>query len=134
MQLMPLNLLLVFRGPGKVLLYYHYCQVEDPHLICAWQKALCEKLHLTGKVKKYPSANLESAECLHWEQFKILETIKICNLLQVRVATEGINGTVGGTNVATDVYIKAMCLHPLFKMDKEDFKVRVGEKEIHVIY
>ncbi|TMS17286.1 Thiosulfate sulfurtransferase/rhodanese-like domain-containing protein 2 [Larimichthys crocea] len=77
------------KGPGKVLLYYHYCQVEDPHVICAWQKALCEKLHLTGKV---------------------------------RVATEGINGTVGGTDMATDLYIDAMCSHPLFKMEKEDFK------------
>lgn len=81
------------KGPGKVLLYYHYCQVEDPHVICAWQKALCEKLHLTGKV---------------------------------RVATEGINGTVGGTNTATDVYINAMCSHPLFKMGKEDFKTSEG--------
>ncbi|TDH07330.1 hypothetical protein EPR50_G00104980 [Perca flavescens] len=80
-------------GPGKVLLYYRYCQVEDPHVICAWQKALCEKLHLTGKV---------------------------------RVATEGINGTVGGTNMATDVYIDAMCSHPLFEMDKEDFKTSDG--------
>lgn len=81
------------KGPGKVLLYYHYCQVEDPHVICAWQKALCEKLHLTGKV---------------------------------RVATEGINGTVGGTNTATDVYINAMSSHPLFKMGKEDFKTSEG--------
>ncbi|XP_037635165.1 thiosulfate sulfurtransferase/rhodanese-like domain-containing protein 2 [Sebastes umbrosus] len=84
------------KGPGKVLLYYHYCQVEDPHVICAWQKALCEKLHLTGKV---------------------------------RVATEGINGTVGGTNMATDVYIDAMRSHPLFKMDKEDFKTSDGGAE-----
>ncbi len=39
------------------------------------------------------------------------------------MATEGINGTVGGTNMATDLYIDAMRSHPLFKMDKEDFKV-----------
>ncbi|XP_047441702.1 thiosulfate sulfurtransferase/rhodanese-like domain-containing protein 2 [Mugil cephalus] len=83
-------------GPGKVLLYYHYCQVEEPHVICAWQKALCEKLHLTGKV---------------------------------RVATEGINGTVGGTNVAADVYIEAMRSHPLFNMDEEDFKTSDGGAE-----
>uniref|UniRef100_A0A665V9L9 Thiosulfate sulfurtransferase/rhodanese-like domain-containing protein 2 n=1 Tax=Echeneis naucrates TaxID=173247 RepID=A0A665V9L9_ECHNA len=81
------------KGPGKVILYYHYCQLEDPHVICAWQKALCEKLHLTGKV---------------------------------RVATEGINGTVGGTTTATDIYIKAMCSQPLFKMDREDFKMSDG--------
>ncbi|XP_018535138.1 thiosulfate sulfurtransferase/rhodanese-like domain-containing protein 2 [Lates calcarifer] len=81
------------KGPGKVILYYHYCQVEDPHVICAWQKALCEKLHLTGKV---------------------------------RVAIEGINGTVGGTNTATEIYIDAMRSHPLFKMDREDFKTSDG--------
>ncbi|KAM6924256.1 thiosulfate sulfurtransferase/rhodanese-like domain-containing protein 2 [Xenentodon cancila] len=84
------------KGPGKVLLYYCYCQVEDPHVICAWQNALCEKLHLTGKI---------------------------------RVATEGINGTVGGTDVATDIYIDAMLSHPLFKMDKEDFKTSDGGAE-----
>ncbi|XP_005807854.2 thiosulfate sulfurtransferase/rhodanese-like domain-containing protein 2 [Xiphophorus maculatus] len=83
-------------GPGKVLLYYHYCQLDDPHVICAWQKALCEKLHLTGKI---------------------------------RVAAEGINGTVGGTNVATDIYISAMLSHPVFKMEKEDFKTSDGGAE-----
>ena len=40
------------------------------------------------------------------------------------MAAEGINGTVGGTNVATDIYIDAMLSHPVFEMDKEDFKVR----------
>ncbi|CAB1325502.1 unnamed protein product [Coregonus sp. 'balchen'] len=84
-------------GPGEVLLHYCYCQLADPQLICAWQKALCEKLQLTGKV---------------------------------RVATEGINGTVGGTKVATDLYIKAMCSHPIFKiMEKEDFKTSNGGAE-----
>ncbi|KAM6952175.1 thiosulfate sulfurtransferase/rhodanese-like domain-containing protein 2 isoform 1-T1 [Lycodopsis pacificus] len=84
------------KGPGKVLLYYRYCLVEDPHLISAWQKALCEKLHLTGKV---------------------------------RLATEGINGTVGGTNTATDLYIDAMRSHPLFRMEEEDFKTSDGGAE-----
>ncbi|XP_069025588.1 thiosulfate sulfurtransferase/rhodanese-like domain-containing protein 2 isoform X1 [Embiotoca jacksoni] len=83
-------------GPGKVLLYYRYCAVEDPHVICAWQKALCEKLHLTGKV---------------------------------RVATEGVNGTVGGTDAATDVYIEAMRSQPLLRMDRQDFKASDGGAE-----
>uniref|UniRef100_A0A1A8C7A7 Thiosulfate sulfurtransferase/rhodanese-like domain-containing protein 2 n=1 Tax=Nothobranchius kadleci TaxID=1051664 RepID=A0A1A8C7A7_NOTKA len=83
-------------GPGKVLLYYCYCEVDDPHAVCAWQEALCETLHLTGKV---------------------------------RVAAEGINGTVGGTNVATDLYINAMLSHPFFKMEKEDFKTSDGGAE-----
>lgn len=47
-----------------------------------------------------------------------------CPVLQVRVATEGVNGTVGGTDVATHLYIAAMCAHPHFRMAKEDFKVR----------
>ncbi|XP_068596490.1 thiosulfate sulfurtransferase/rhodanese-like domain-containing protein 2 [Brachionichthys hirsutus] len=83
----------LLKGPGKVLLYYHYCELEEPRLICAWQKALCEKLHLTGKV---------------------------------RVAAEGLNGTVGGTAVATGVYAEAMCSHPLLEMDKEEFKSSDG--------
>ncbi|KAM3613060.1 uncharacterized protein V6R79_019536 [Siganus canaliculatus] len=87
---------LLQNGSGRVLLYYQYCQVEDPYVICAWQKALCEKLHLTGKV---------------------------------RIATEGINGTVGGTKVATDLYISAMCSHPLFRMNEEDFKTSDGGAE-----
>ncbi|XP_072524921.1 thiosulfate sulfurtransferase/rhodanese-like domain-containing protein 2 isoform X2 [Salminus brasiliensis] len=81
------------KGPGEVLLYYCYCQIQDPKLICYWQSELCSKLHLTGKV---------------------------------RVATEGINGTVGGTKTATKLYIKAMLSHPIFKvMQVTDFKVGV---------
>lgn len=83
-------------GPGKVLLYYHYCPVKEPRVICAWQRALCEKLHLTGKI---------------------------------RVATEGINGTVGGTSVAADIYIEAMCAQPLFTMERDDFKSSDGGAE-----
>lgn len=84
-------------GPGEVLLYYRYGQLTDPHVVCSWQKALGEMLHLTGKV---------------------------------RVATEGINGTVGGTKVATALYIKAMRLHPVFKMmSQEDFKRSDGGAE-----
>ncbi|XP_060935715.1 thiosulfate sulfurtransferase/rhodanese-like domain-containing protein 2 [Limanda limanda] len=84
------------KGPGKVVLFYHYGQVEQPQVICAWQKALCEKLHLTGKV---------------------------------RVASEGVNGTVGGTDMATDIYINAMCSHPFFRMEREDFKTSDGGAE-----
>ncbi|XP_049650590.1 thiosulfate sulfurtransferase/rhodanese-like domain-containing protein 2 isoform X2 [Accipiter gentilis] len=76
---------------GEVLLYYCYCEVKDPEKLCAWQKALCQHLHLTGKV---------------------------------RVASEGINGTVGGSKVATSLYIEVMLSQPLFKdiLCQEDFK------------
>lgn len=129
---MSLNAILLFRGPGKVLLYYHYCQVEDPHVICAWQKALCEKLHLTGKVHTFPYPsytgrlqNVDIENTQRYIEFSVTVPFKIYHdhLRQVRVATEGINGTVGGTDMATDLYIDAMCSHPLFKMEKEDFKV-----------
>ncbi|XP_074711077.1 thiosulfate sulfurtransferase/rhodanese-like domain-containing protein 2 isoform X2 [Strix uralensis] len=80
---------------GEVLLYYCYCEVEDPEKLCAWQKALCQHLHLTGKV---------------------------------RVASEGINGTVGGSKVATNLYIEVMLSQPLFKdiLCQEDFKSSAG--------
>ncbi|XP_042637737.1 thiosulfate sulfurtransferase/rhodanese-like domain-containing protein 2 [Orycteropus afer afer] len=76
---------------GEVLLYYCYCDLQDPHWVCAWQTALCQHLHLTGKV---------------------------------RVATEGINGTVGGSQLATRLYVEVMLACPLFKdyLCKDDFK------------
>lgn len=72
------NVILLFSGPGKVLLYYHYCQVDDPHVICAWQKALCEKLRLTGKVDKfsYPASNWETVE--HIKTLKHVSIIVKC--------------------------------------------------------
>ncbi|XP_009879012.1 PREDICTED: thiosulfate sulfurtransferase/rhodanese-like domain-containing protein 2 [Charadrius vociferus] len=80
---------------GEVLLYYCYCEVKDPEKLCAWQKALCQHLHLTGKV---------------------------------RIASEGINGTVGGSKVATNLYIEVMLSQPLFKdiLSQEDFKSSAG--------
>ncbi|XP_035281864.1 thiosulfate sulfurtransferase/rhodanese-like domain-containing protein 2 isoform X1 [Anguilla anguilla] len=82
------------KSPGEVLLFYCYTQLPDPKLICTWQNALCQKLHLTGKV---------------------------------RVAVEGINGTVGGTKMATSLYIQAMLSHPIFRtMVPEDFKRSEG--------
>ncbi|XP_063045161.1 thiosulfate sulfurtransferase/rhodanese-like domain-containing protein 2 [Engraulis encrasicolus] len=59
---------------------------------------------------------------------------KLCELLhltgKVRVASEGINGTVGGSKVATELYIRAMMSHPVFKvMSKEDFKRSEGGAE-----
>ncbi|XP_069820430.1 thiosulfate sulfurtransferase/rhodanese-like domain-containing protein 2 [Dendropsophus ebraccatus] len=55
----------------------------------------------------------------------------LCELLhlngKIRIASEGINGTVGGSKVATKLYINTMLLHPLFKhMCLEDFKKSDG--------
>ncbi|XP_053558677.1 thiosulfate sulfurtransferase/rhodanese-like domain-containing protein 2 [Bombina bombina] len=81
--------------PGEVLLYYCYCDVKDSQWICNWQRALCQLLHLTGKI---------------------------------RIATEGINGTVGGSKVSTKLYINTMLSHPLFRnlMSLDDFKTSEG--------
>lgn len=80
---------------GEVLLFYCYSDLEDPHWVCAWQTALCQHLHLTGKV---------------------------------RIATEGINGTVGGSKLATRLYVEVMLSCPLFKdyLCKDDFKTSKG--------
>ncbi|XP_037706881.1 thiosulfate sulfurtransferase/rhodanese-like domain-containing protein 2 isoform X2 [Choloepus didactylus] len=82
-------------GEGEVLLFYCYCDLEDPQGLCSWQMALCQWLHLTGKV---------------------------------RIATEGINGTVGGSRLATRLYVEAMLSCPLFKdyLCKDDFKTSRG--------
>ncbi|XP_061490231.1 thiosulfate sulfurtransferase/rhodanese-like domain-containing protein 2 isoform X2 [Rhineura floridana] len=80
---------------GQVLLYYCYCEVADPGGLCEWQRALCQHLHLTGKV---------------------------------RIASEGINGTVGGSKGAASLYVNAMLSHPLFRgiLTREDFKTSAG--------
>lgn len=51
---------------------------------------------------------------------------------QVRIATEGINGTVGGSKLATRLYVEVMLSCPLFKdyMCKDDFKVREIENKM----
>lgn len=66
---------------GKILIYYKYIDIQDPHAIMKWQQTLCKELGLTGRIL---------------------------------IGTEGINGTVGGTDEATDAYKKALAEHPLF--------------------
>ncbi|KAG2466615.1 TSTD2 protein, partial [Polypterus senegalus] len=80
---------------GRVLLFYCYCDLQDPNGVCVWQRGLCQRLQLTGKV---------------------------------RIAKEGINGTVGGSEAATERYMEAMLSHPVFSdvMCKEDFKSSSG--------
>lgn len=51
---------------------------------------------------------------------------------QVRIATEGINGTVGGSKLATRLYVEIMLSCPMFKdyLCKDDFKVRAIENKM----
>jgi predicted sulfurtransferase len=56
-------------------------------------------------------------------------------LSQVRIATEGINGTVGGSKLATKLYVEVMLSCPLFKdyLCKDDFKVRKIKNQMDVV-
>ncbi|KAB1280410.1 Thiosulfate sulfurtransferase/rhodanese-like domain-containing protein 2 [Camelus dromedarius] len=123
---------------GEVLLYYCYCDLEDPDRICAWQTALCQLLHLTGKVTASPTPHPSLGSsclqlglqrlCLLQKGFAVgfLEISKILLGIEVRIATEGINGTVGGSKLATRLYVEVMLSCPLFKnyLCKDDFKGR----------
>lgn len=79
---------------GEVLLFYRYCDVAAPRALCRWQRTLCERLQLTGKV---------------------------------RLAKEGLNGTVGGVRAATRAYVQAVMAHPALRgMTLDDFKSSPG--------
>ncbi len=65
----------------RILLYYKYITVPNPQAIMTWQKELCQKLGLTGRII---------------------------------IATEGINGTVCGSQEQTAAYIASMSAHELF--------------------
>jgi predicted sulfurtransferase len=79
---------------GKILLYYKYVAIKEPEAIATWQKQLCAKLGLTGRII---------------------------------IATEGINGTVGGSIEATDAYQATMKEHPLF--GGIDWKTAEGDQD-----
>jgi predicted sulfurtransferase len=88
-----------------ILLYYKYTDVDYPARYVKWQKELCVRLGLKGRVI---------------------------------IATEGINGTVAGTQEACDAYMHEMNNHPLFnsidfkhsQCDGEPFpRLRIVEKE-----
>eukprot|EP00744_Colponema_vietnamica_P001152 GILI01001939.1.p1 GENE.GILI01001939.1~~GILI01001939.1.p1 ORF type:complete len:346 (+),score=66.49 GILI01001939.1:52-1038(+) len=66
---------------GEVLLYYKYVDIPDPTAVCSWQKELCERLNLKGRI---------------------------------RVAREGINGTVSGSVENIQEYAVLTLQNPLF--------------------
>ena len=35
---------------GKILLFYHYITIDDPNALATWQRELCEKLDLHGRI------------------------------------------------------------------------------------
>lgn len=72
---------------GKITLFYKYVNLTDPNAVMLWQRSLCEKLALTGRII---------------------------------VGTEGINGTVGGSERSIRCYVRTMKEYAPFK--NVDFK------------
>lgn len=65
-----------------IILFYKYTPITNPDIFMMWQKELCQRLGLTGRV---------------------------------RIATEGINATLEGTNDNVKMYIKELRRFPGFK-------------------
>jgi predicted sulfurtransferase len=76
---------------GKIVLFYKYVEIECPQAVLKWQRKICDKLGLKGRVI---------------------------------LATEGINATLGGEDLAIDEYVNHMEHHPLF--GGIDFKYSQG--------
>ena len=54
---------------------------------------------------------------------------------QIRIATEGLNVTVGGSLTATQKYTQAVLAHPCFAdMKQEDFKVPGDRCILNVLF
>lgn len=75
---------------GKVLLYYCYCEVADPEGLCAWQKALCQHLHLTGKVSDsahHPPMKSVSKR-YDWKNTSTPSSVIVCSRLWLLFVTK----------------------------------------------
>lgn len=79
---------------GKITLFYKYVTLSDPQAVMLWQRSLCEKLSLTGRIL---------------------------------IGTEGINGTVGGSERSIRCYVSEMKTYPPFK--NIDFKFSICNQE-----
>ena len=79
---------------GKITLFYKYVQLSDPQAVMLWQRSLCEKLGLKGRIL---------------------------------IGTEGINGTVGGSERSIRCYVSEMKTYAPFK--NIDFKFSLCAQE-----
>lgn len=73
----------------------------------------------------YKYVQVENPEAIQAWQKQLCTDLGLTG--RIILATEGINGTVGGTQEATDAYIQAMNQHPLF--GNIDFKTAPGGAE-----
>lgn len=86
---------------------------------------------MSAAVSAFPVQLTDTLEpALPWEDLHCIPFLSPVS--QVRIATEGINGTVGGSKLATRLYVEVMLSCPLFKdyLCEDDFKVREIEKEM----
>lgn len=79
---------------GKITLFYKYVNLSDPYAVMLWQRSLCEKLNLKGRIL---------------------------------IGTEGINGTVGGSERSIRCYVSEMKTYAPFK--NIDFKFSLCSQE-----
>ncbi len=72
----------------------------------------------------YKYIDIQYPEQIRKWQYKVCESLNLKG--RILIATEGINGTVGGSDENINKYIQAMNNHPLF--DGIDFKISEGDE------
>jgi len=70
----------------------------------------------------YKYIDIDQPEAIKQWQLDLCKSLNLTG--RIIVASEGINGTLGGTNEETDTYVSAMLAHPLF--GDIDFKTSAG--------
>ncbi|KAJ0002720.1 hypothetical protein NQD34_007869 [Periophthalmus magnuspinnatus] len=103
----------------------HQAEVEQ-HALTAFDKVQTAQLDpQQPDLQPDPQQGLESTDVSSW----IPDTSHLSEEQLTQVASEGINGTVGGTFAATELYIQTMCFSPVFRMHQDDFKTSAGGAE-----
>ena len=123
---------------AAVLLFYGYGRVHDPAALALWHRLLCTRLRLGAKVHAVPcrarSSSHHSAPCR--PPAPCLRANPAVAPPQIKVAPEGINGTVSGSHEACAAYVHACitdCATAALLPDADAFKVRgATEKKMRI--
>lgn len=129
----------------QVLLYYKYTPVKDPQSVMLWQKALCEKLGLKGRIiiaVEGINGTVEGEKqntifymraMKEYEPFKEIKykksvgTGEAFKKLSVKVRKDIVSDTIADWNVnpqqTTGKYLSAQKLHEWIKSSKQDFVI-----------
>lgn len=129
----------------QVLLYYKYTFVKDPLATMLWQKTLCEKLSLRGRIiiaeegingtveGKKQNAILYTRAMKEFEPFRKIKykksvgTGKAFKKLSIKVRKDIISDKITdwhvNPNEVTGKYLSAATLHGWIKKNKDDFVI-----------